>query len=277
MNFLLFLLYLVPKNILSHYVGKLVHIRLPEPLGSWSVRTFASYYKIRLQEAERPVAEYKSIGELFTRFLKPGLRSIGDAKIVHPADSRISQTAKIKDGFCIQAKNKNYSIHDFSQDPEAMKKWGDGRFATYYLCPTDYHRVHSPVSGKITQVTYVPGALWPVNEWSTTNIDKLFAVNERVCIEIETDLGPVLLVMVGATNVGKMTLAFDKELITNQFHQSTQRKTYQALSIKKGDEVGVFHMGSTVVMLYPASFEEFTQKLRPGTVLMGQNFDQFLD
>ena len=277
MNFLLFLLYLVPKNILSYYVGKFVHIRLPAPLGPWSVRAFASYYKIRLQEAERPVEEYKSIGELFTRFLKPGLRPIGDSRMVHPADSRISQTAKIQDGFCIQAKNKNYSIHDFSQDPEAMKKWGDGRFATYYLCPTDYHRVHSPVSGKITQVTYIPGALWPVNEWSTSNIDKLFAVNERVCIEIETDLGPVLLVMVGATNVGKMTLAFDRELITNQFHQSILRKNYQALSIKKGDEVGVFHMGSTVVMLYPKTYEELSQKLRPGTVLMGQNQDQYLD
>lgn len=227
-----------------------MHITLPEPLGSWSVKTFANTYNINLSEAEKDVSEYKNIGDLFTRRLKPSVRPLSSEPIVHCADSKISQYGLIKDNTMIQAKGKDYSLKEMTQNEKAESLWNNGTFITYYLCPTDYHRVHSPVSGTIKRITYIPGALWPVNEWSVNNIPKLFSINERVSVEIETPQGIVNLIMVGATNVGKMTLSFDPEIITNQGIKEILRKEYN-LPIQKGDEVGTFHMGSTVVMIYP--------------------------
>lgn len=251
------ILYLLPKNSLSRLVGFLVHLQLPRPLATWSIRTFGNFYKINLSEAEKPPEAYKSIGDFFVRRLKEGLRPLGAGPVVHPADSRISQAAAITEGKLVQAKGKMYSLQGLlcaDDEAEVLKKYQGGFFATYYLCPTDYHRVHSPVTGAITSVTHVPGALWPVNEWSVGRIEELFCVNERVIIEIQTESGPVTVVMVGATNVGKMSLSFEPQILSNQSHvKSPQRIVYSPQKpVKKGDELGAFHMGSTVVMVYSA-------------------------
>src|SRR5690606_30652682 len=141
----------------------------------------------------------------------------------------------------------------------------------YYLCPTDYHRVHSPVDGKITEIHYIPGKLWPVNNWSVSNIKNLFAINERVVVIIETPKGKCALVMVGATNVGKMTVTFDQGILTNNFFdRSPVKKKYPTpIEVKKGEDLGAFHMGSTVVMVYEKSFFGTTDKFNVGKVRMG--------
>lgn len=241
----------LPKNHLSYLIGLLVHIRLPSFLNKLVIANFAKAYKIDLEEAEFDVEKYPSLGEFFVRRLKPGLRPIGECWAVHPADSVITQAGPITEGRLIQAKNKTYSIESFTQDKQAVVKYGRGFFLTYYLCPTDYHRVHSSVEGQIKKVTHIPGHLWPVNPWSTENIHEIFSVNERVVVEIETDRGLVALVFVGATNVGKIILSFDAEIVGNQLLSSAVLvKHYSGTPIKKGQEIGMFRMGSTVVMLY---------------------------
>lgn len=239
-----------------------MHWRGPAFIADLSIRGFAWFYNINLDEAEKPTTAYPSIGEFFIRRLKPGIRPVGESWAVHPADSRITQAAPIDGGTLIQAKGLTYSLDEFTQDPEAQKKWAGGMFMTYYLCPTDYHRVHSPVDGAITNVRYMPGQLWPVNEWSTTNIKNLFAVNERVLVEIETDLGSVGVMFVGATNVGHIELSFDPKIRGNQRgpHIFQHKRYSPEIPIHKGSELGMFRMGSTVVMLYPPSFRQSFEK-----------------
>lgn len=243
----------IPKNHVSYFVGKLVHMRLPPPfrgLTQFIIAKFAKAYRINLDEAEFSIDQYESLGEFFIRRLKPGARPLASTWAVHPADAVITQAANMAEGKLIQAKGRTYSLENFTQDPHGAKKWHDGIFLTYYLCPTDYHRVHAPVTGIIKRVSHIPGKLWPVNSWSTTNIHELFSVNERVLVEIETDRGPVGVMFVGATNVGQIILAFDPDVIGNQMDSAVKYdKTYNQ-PIQKGDELGAFRMGSTVVMLY---------------------------
>lgn len=250
-------------------MGTLVHLKLPRflaPLNRWIIAKFAKAYRIDLNEAEKSIDQYPSLGEFFVRKLKPGLRPIADSWAVHPADAVITQISPIQEGKLIQAKNKFFSLQNLTKDNQALVKWGQGFFATYYLCPTDYHRVHSPVSGEITLVRYIPGALWPVNSWSTDNIEELFTVNERVLVEIKTDKGLVAAIFVGATNVGQIILSFDSEIHGNQLGSKTiVEKSYSGLKIKKGDELGMFRMGSTVVMLYPNQTENLSRFLNQST------------
>lgn len=246
------LLFLIPKNALSRFVGWLVHLRLPGPLKNLAIETFAKHYSISLTDAEKPITAYKSVGDFFIRKLRPEVRPLGSASIVHPADSVISQADRIDSGRLIQAKGRSYSLQDFLGTRELAKPYLAGAFATYYLCPTDYHRVHSPVTGKIKLVRHLPGHLWPVNAWSTDRIENLFAVNERVFVEIETSFGPVGVMFVGATNVGQISLSFWPEFRSNdpEFPSVRERHFEVPVNIEKGDELGIFHMGSTIVMLF---------------------------
>lgn len=247
---------LVPKNDMSHLVGRLVHKPLPQPLARKSVEWFAKYYQINLAEAEHPISHYRTIGELFTRKLKHGARPIASAAVVHPADAQITEAGTINDLTLIQAKGKEYKVAELIRSIHFAADFEGGSFLTYYLCPTDYHRVHSPVDGEILWSCHVPGELWPVNSWSVNAIPQLFAVNERVVVIIQTPRGKAALVMVAATNVGNMTMSFDSHINTR--HRAVGRQvrehTYEPkIPVRKGDEIGVFHMGSTVVMLYEKS------------------------
>lgn len=260
-----FLLQFLPKKKLSRVMGRLMHLRWPQPMGLLLVWAFAKIYKIKTEEAAKPFSQYPSIGDFFIRELKPGARPIAEYPVVHPADSKISQIGIISDGQMIQAKGLKYSVQEICQDLEAFKKYEGGLFVTYYLCPTDYHRVHAPTDMNIHQVTYAPGELWPVNQWSTHNVRNLFGINERVIIDFKAPQGLATLVLVGATNVGQMSLSFDSQIVTNvplasgAEVTSSIRKSY-AVNLQKGDHVGTFHMGSTVVMIYS---KEFCQKAWP--------------
>jgi phosphatidylserine decarboxylase len=247
---------LLPKNDLSRVVGQVVHAPLPGPLGPLAVSSFAKFYNINLQEAELPISNYHSIGELFTRKLKPGVRPIASSGLVHPCDALITQAGRIDKLKLIQAKNHDYALPEFLRNTNWALAFEGGTYITYYLCPTDYHRVHSPVDGKVTWSMHVPGELWPVNEWSVETVRNLFSLNERVVAGLETDKGKAALVMVAATNVGNITMSFDENIHTNfpgSERAARERSYTPPLSIHRGDEIGVFHMGSTVVMLYEKS------------------------
>lgn len=264
------ILYWIPKNLLSYWVGKFIHLRFPKPLSTWMIKGFARLYKIKVEEAEKSLESYQSVGDFFVRYLKAGVRPLGRGAYVHPADSRMTARGTILAQQLIQAKGSTYPLEAFLQIPSG-ERWQKGYFITYYLCPTDYHRVHSPVDGVIREVRYVPGNLWPVNDWSVANIRELFVKNERVIIEIETARGPVAVVLVGATNVGSIRLAFEPTLRTNDSHQRLARKmTYvNPIAIKRGEELGMFCMGSTVIVVTTAAWPELqaiTQSHEPVAV-----------
>lgn len=260
----------LPKKYLSHYVGSVAYKDWPLPFAKISVKAFASLVGINAEEAEKPLSEYKSIGELFSRRLKKGVRPIQGER-VHPCDSRITQSGKIVQGVLIQAKGIKYTLEEFlPQTPWADQLEG-GVFTTYYLSPKDYHRVHSPVKGKIHWLKTFPGELWPVNYWSLRNIPGVLAINERVAIGIETAQGKMILVMVGATNVGSMSFPFDPTVVTNQYPFKNRRLLMDyptPKSIQVGEELGIFNLGSTVVVLTEPKMG-WTQS-EPSKVKMGQ-------
>lgn len=257
----------LPRTLISHLTGVLVDLRLPEPWRLRSLRWFAQKFNLNLEEAEKPIEAYATVGELFTRRLKPGLRPIG-AEPVHPADGQLTACGDVHRGELLQVKGWIYKLDEFVGRTD-ISQFEGGRFYTYYLCPTDYHRVHSPVSGEIVWARHVPGTLWPVHEHSINTIPCLFVKNERVIVEVKTVKGPVLVVFVGATNVGKMTMSFDKEMGSRQ--AAGRMKTYNPpVVIEAGAELGVFNMGSTVVVVYPKGY--FTNATNhSGPVHMGQS------
>ncbi len=241
-----------------------MHCRLPGPLRLFSLKAFASFYTVNLAEAENSIESYQSIGAFFVRRLKPGARPVASAKVLHPADSVISAAGIISRGEMLQVKSRPYSVAQILASSARAQALEAGFFATYYLCPTDYHRVHSPVSGKIISVDHLPGRLWPVFKKSVESIANLFAVNERMVVTIETELGLVSVVFVGALNVGKIELAFDSGF-SSQVPGVKEKRTQNyaiPISIQAGQELGLFQMGSTVVVFYPKAFESVLTKSR---------------
>lgn len=249
------ILFIIPKKLLSRWVGRVAQIQWPMSLQLRLLKAFVSIYKIKLEETELPLKEYKTLNDFFTRKLKINCRPLGEASFVHCADSRLMKRGVIGDSFSLQSKGTPYRVEDFIEQPESLKYYG-GQYALYYLCPRDYHRVHSPVEGSIISVTHYPGLLWPVNGWSSHWVSHLFFKNDKVVIEIETQDGSVACVLVGATNVGQMSLAFDDSFREKSLSAKAPWKIQisKPLRIKKGEELGMFHMGSTVIVLASESF-----------------------
>ncbi len=258
---------LVPRKGLSRTVRRLTQVR-----NEMMVRQFAARFELDMSEAEHPLEEYKTILELFTRRLKPGLRTIdpGPEAFVSPVDGAYLVSGQVGDGTLVQAKGRTYSVDALLAESGASEVFAGGSYITIYLSPQDYHRIHSPVDGQIAGYTYVPGDLWPVNPAGVAHVDSLFAVNERVMTHLETEtFGRVELVMVGATNVGHIKLAYDDAIATNTGGKKVQKRVYDdAKDVARADELGVFEMGSTVVMVTEkrVNFESFTpgQKIKLG-------------
>jgi phosphatidylserine decarboxylase len=249
-----FLRYL-PRKLLSRLVGWFVHLRLPAALNQALMRWFAERYRISLDEAEFPLESYPSLGEFFTRRIRMELRPLSDSALVHPADAVVSQAGPIQEGRLLQAKGKTYDLQGLTGKMKGAEDYLGGTFLTYYLCPTDYHRVHSPVDGQILRYVHIPGDLWPVNTWSVGAIDRLFEVNERVVVEIQSSQGKCLVVFVGATNVGSISLTIVPGFKSNQGQKRIKEIIFdQPVKIDKGSELGIFHMGSTVIMVYEKSW-----------------------
>lgn len=259
----------LPKKWMSHFVGKLAHLSLPSQLNQPLIKAFAQHYNIDLSEIEKPIEDYQTLGEFFSRRLKPGARPIF-GEVIHPCDGVLIESGKIHEELLIQAKGKSYSLSEFLPDNPWAQDFKEGSFFTYYLAPHNYHRVHSPVSGEVRWTTVVPGELWPVNSWSVKNVKDLYAINERVITGLETEKGKVILVMVGATNVGSMSFSFDPNIKTNNPRKKevVHRQYDSGRFLKVGDEFGAFHLGSTVVAIYEKSWD--LSHIERTAVLMGQ-------
>lgn len=239
----------VPKNRLSRTLGRLMHVRWPRPVARRLVRWFAKTYQIDVDAAAKPAHEYPSIGHFFIRDLRDGLRPI-ESDFVSPVDGTLRGFGVVTGGRLEQIKGKTYTVARFLGDEEDARRYDNGAYFNLYLSPQDYHHVHSPAGGAIARSVHIPGKLWPVNDWSMANIDELFSINERVVTYIESaTLGRVAVVMIGATNVGKMSVVYDT-FISNAAAAKRAARTYDPpIPIKAGDRLGTFHMGSSVVVL----------------------------
>lgn len=240
----------VPKNHISRAIGRLVHARLPRPISRRLVRWFADTYKIDVDAAGKPLHEYPSIGHFFIRDLAEGLRPI-EGNFVSPVDGVLRNFGVIANGRIEQVKGKTYTLARFLADEANASRYENGAFFNFYLSPQDYHHVHSPIGGAIVRSVHIPGKLWPVNDWSLANIDELFSINERVVTYVDdARLGRVAVVMIGATNVGKISVTYDSFLSNNAVADRTVARDYTPpVPIAVGARLGTFHMGSSVVVL----------------------------
>lgn len=273
-----FLLRFVPKNHLSWCVGKLARCKLPYGLSQELINWFAKRYSVHVDEAEFPLAGYSTLAEFFTRRLKPGIRSIG-LGVISPVDGTVVEHGVLEGSRIMQAKGKFYQVGELLGDNTLAKQFVDGYFITIYLAPGDYHRIHSPVTGKIVRAVYVEGNLWPVNGKSVQQITNLFSINERITSVIESEFGTVAVVKVGATNVGEISVCYDT-LVANQRprliqkpRRSESRTYYDGISIQRGDELGIFQMGSTVILLFEKN-RFVPRNGLGGKVKMGEQLNQ---
>ena len=250
------LLRLLPKNTLSRAVGAACRISAPKPVMRAVIRTFARKYGVETSEAEQPFDEYPTFTEFFTRRLKPGARPIAPGELlpVSPVDGTVGEVGTITDGKLLQAKGKHYTLAELIGGPQAeedARQFAGGAFVTIYLAPYNYHRIHTPLGGKITGYVNVPGQLWPVNAIGVRNVEKLFCVNERLTTFVSTARGPIAVVAVGATCVGRIRAVYDDVVTNARRTRVPQRKMYeQPIPVEKGGELAIFEMGSTVVLLF---------------------------
>ena len=216
-------------------------------------RAFARAVGANLEETELPLGEYPSLGEFFARKLRDGARTVEPAAdaIISPCDGVIAARGEAVDGALVQAKGRTYKLEELVANDELAKKLTGGAYATIYLSPKDYHRVHTPVDATLVSYDYIPGTLWPVNRWATNRREGLLARNERVVIRMNAGaLGDVCVVMVGAAGVGNIRLAQAPDSATFRSLRERRRIELDGLRVKKGDELGAFLLGSTVVMLF---------------------------
>jgi phosphatidylserine decarboxylase len=262
-----------PKNIMSRLIGRCARFPLPKALRPLLLGAFARVFKIRLQDAEFPLRNYRSADEFFTRRLKPCLRPIAGEDLVHPVDGTLTAIGSMSEGEILQAKGLRFSLLQFVVEADLAVQLHGGTYLTYYLCPTDYHRVHAPFAGELKAILHQPGTLWPVNPWSVTNVPRLFAINERLIFRFDTRWGQAAVVMVGATNVGEMSTPFAAEICTNRGGRTRRVDFRHPISVKKGDELGTFHLGSTVLVLLPekASGELNLNVSLPQAVRLGES------
>jgi phosphatidylserine decarboxylase len=247
------LLGLVPKNALSRLVGALTRWAAPRALLDWAILGFAGRYGIDLTECDSP-SSFRTFGEFFARPLKPGRRPIapGEGVVVSPVDGVVSETGVAGQGRLVQAKGIDYTVGALLGDYEAAGRFEGGAWVTIYLSPRDYHRIHFPLGGRVTGWRYVPGRLWPVNPASVRTVPSLFAINERLVVHLETSLGACAVVAVGATIVGRVRATFDASVPpTNLPGATMQHARYSdPIQVEKGEELGAFEMGSTVILLF---------------------------
>ena len=257
--------YLLPKQALTVLAGKLASARAGG-LTTRVIRWFVGRYGVNMAEAANPdIARYPSFNEFFTRPLKPGARPLADADYICPVDGAISQFGRIERDQIFQAKGHSYSTHALvGGDRDLAIQFQDGEFATLYLSPRDYHRIHMPCDGRLTRMIYIPGDLFSVNPTTARGVPGLFARNERVVCVFENDAGPFVLTLVGATIVGSMATVWHGQV--NPPRPGTIKEWDYApgeVVLKKGDEMGRFLLGSTVVMLFPKRRLRFTDAWAP--------------
>lgn len=241
--------YLLPKFALTVIAGFFADLQLTW-LKNFLIRHFIKLYHVNMTEALHTNPEhYPNFNAFFIRKLNPNARIKLDAEFISPVDGVLSETGRIQQGQLLQAKGRTYTLSSLLDEPtNHPHRCLNGYFSTFYLSPKDYHRIHMPIDGKVTKMVYLPGKLFSVQPATTRMIPSLFAKNERVVVYFDTPKGELIMVLVGATIVGKIATAWHGE-----FKRSVSKQTFdytsQAIFLKQGEEMGYFKLGSTVILL----------------------------
>jgi len=259
--------YVIPKLLLTQLMGFLAGLRAGK-LTTAVIRGFVAKYQVNMAEAANPdIAAYPTFNEFFTRPLKADARPIASAELICTVDGAISQLGPIEKDQIYQAKGKYFTAKALlGGDAALAKKFENGLFATIYLSPKDYHRIHMPCRGRLLEMSYVPGELFSVNPATARGVDALFARNERVVCVFENDKGqPFVQVLVGATIVGSMATTWHG-VVNPPRSKSVWTKDYrdQQIILEQGAEMGRFLLGSTVVLLFPEGDLEFNGDWKAG-------------
>ena len=269
--------YLAPQHLISRGAGKVAECEIPR-FKNALIEWFIKRYGVNMSEAERQNPEdFKHFNDFFTRALKADARSIDDAKdaIVSPVDGVISQLGAIKQGQIFQAKGQSFSLVELlGGDIDRAQPFMGGDFATIYLSPKDYHRIHMPITGTLKEMVYIPGKLFSVNPVTAENVPRLFARNERVAAIFDTELGPMAMVLVGAMIVASIETVWSGLVAPLKRDVKTLRyDEKQHITLEKGAEMGRFKLGSTVVLAFPENTCEFLESLQANSeVRMGSTF-----
>lgn len=265
----IFFQHIVPQHLLSRCTGWLANLRQPIWLKNRVIGVFVRHFNVNMSEAVEPDYErYGNFNEFFTRPLVDGARPLADADIVCPADGAVSQLGDIREGLCFQAKGKYFSTEELlGGDADRAAHYAGGQFATIYLSPRDYHRVHMPMAGRLIATSYIPGQLFSVNGVTAENVDRLFARNERLVCHFDTAAGPMAMVLVGA-----MVVAGIETVWSGQVAPPPKRPLvtdYAALpdpvELAKGEEMGRFMLGSTVILLFPKDSMQWDESYIAGS------------
>ncbi len=265
-NLKVLLQYLLPKHLVSVLAGKLAGIQTPW-LKNLMIKRFAKAYKIDMSIAEEPeLTFYKNFNHFFTRSIRLDTRPIDsdENSLCSPVDGAISQFGAIAKARIIQAKKRDYSVIELLGGSQSEAElFIDGQFCTIYLAPKDYHRIHMPCDGELLSMTHIPGQLFSVNPLTARNVPKLFARNERVVSLFSTSFGKIAIVAVGATIVGSIETIW-AGTITPPTRNSIARKDYpnNSIRIAKGDEMGRFKLGSTVIILTQKNNWQWQEKIQ---------------
>ena len=264
--------YLLPKQALTNFAG-FVASRRRGWVTTEIIRRFVAKYRVNMDEAlDSDIASYLTFNDFFTRALKPGARPLAQADLVCPVDGAISQFGAIEHDQLIQAKGHSYSTTAIVGGDQALAdQYLNGSFATIYLSPKDYHRIHMPCDGRLSRMIYVPGDLFSVNPVTARGVPGLFARNERVVCVFESARGPFVLALVGATIVGSMATVWHGVVnpprgksVREWHYPSPPASAQQEIVLKQGEEMGRFLLGSTVVLLFPKEPLRFNPDWAPG-------------
>jgi phosphatidylserine decarboxylase len=265
--------HVLPQHALSRLAGRLAASQRPW-LRDTLIRRFVAAYDVDLTQAARGIGQFASFNDFFTRELKPGARPLADSAqfILSPADGAVSQLGPITAGRIIQAKGRDYTVAELLGCTAAeAARFEGGSFATIYLSPRDYHRVHMPAAGTLTQTRYIPGDLFSVNQATAEGVDRLFSRNERLCCRFDGADGHFASVMVGAMIVAGIDTVWPNAFRTHARAPVDEDFSGAGHAFAAGDEMGRFYLGSTVVLVFEPGRVEWLESLKPGSPLrMGE-------
>ncbi len=239
-------------NLGSRLVGELAHASIPAPMLRAMIRAYARHYGLDLDEMAEPIESYQTFAEFFTRRLRPGARPVDRSPgvVVSPVDGTIQSVGRLEDGRFDQVKGHGYSLETFLGGAEEAAAYREGWYTVIYLSPADYHRIHSPLDGAVISWTHIPGTLCSVQPFFSNLVAGLLVSNERVLSHMDTPLGSVAVGMVGACGVGRIRLAYDAVETNVEWGARRQDEIMDPpVPMKKGDELGLFDLGSTVVLV----------------------------
>ncbi|MEM8564154.1 MAG: archaetidylserine decarboxylase [Pseudomonadota bacterium] len=265
----IFIQHILPQHLLSRFTGGLASLRRPAWLKNGLIRIFIRQFKVDMSEAAQPdAASYPTFNDFFTRPLRDDARPVSSSDLVLPADGQISQLGAIEFGRIFQAKGRTYSTLELlGGDSGRAQQFKDGIFTTIYLSPKDYHRVHMPVSGRLTATSYIPGKLFSVNQTTAEHVPRLFARNERLVCYFDTAVGPMAMVLVGAMVVAGIATVWAGQVAprTSAPAITDFSAAPAAVELEKGAEMGRFMLGSTVILLFPQSSVSLDPTLTAGS------------